>query len=205
MNSIGKMYNETHSQIKKSIGLLKEILEIVNNPKNRNLDKYICTGLKIDDVYLGIDFKKRHVEKFPTILMNTQILYEISHYKADFSRILLKIVVDGVHIANLTEDVSRDGDREIFDQGTTFGPYLDYLNTVFRSHVEKAVFIVYNSMYVDDLQHSKGRKKVLNPPLRPIRMVLIGLSHMTLLPIFRSFYKEPNDEELKNYTLEYKV
>ncbi|MFA5024490.1 MAG: hypothetical protein WC523_06075 [Patescibacteria group bacterium] len=201
--TIKEVYFYTHELIKKNSELINQIKELVMDPANQRSEKYLCTGLKIDDIYLGIDFVKRHIQKFPKILINTFFIDLQSRQRADLSRVLLRVFVDGVHVANLTEDVSENGAFKIFDEGCFFGPYSDYLSRFFKPDIAQSVFIVYTEQ---PLSRRETRNRLLKPPLVPIRMPIIDLEDAALLDPFSSLYQECANEELEKilnqYTLE---
>jgi len=55
----------------KALVFKKQNQELVNNPETWVSRRYLCTGLKIEDIYLGIDFIPSHVEHFSKIVTNT--------------------------------------------------------------------------------------------------------------------------------------
>ncbi len=171
--TIIEVYNHTHKIIKNNQLLLEKIKELVSDVENQNSNKYLCTGLQIEDIFLGIDFIEKHVEKFPKILGNNLCIDNLSNNQADLSRVLLQIFLNGVHVANLTEDVSENGKYEIFGEGAIFGPYTDFLVNLFGKEAAKSVFIVYNKKtYKFDVDRTKKPSPIF------IRMPIIDLDHI---------------------------
>jgi len=171
--TITGVYNHTHQIIKENQLLLNKIKELVSNPENQNSNKYLCTGLQVEDIFLGIDFIENHVEQFPKILGNTLIIETLSHGQADFSRVLLQIFFNGKHVANLTEDVSENGKYGIFDDGTTFGPYSDYLGKFYGAFSARSVFIVY-----DKTPRAFEKDRLKKPSSTIVRMPIIDIDHI---------------------------
>lgn len=198
---IEAVYKHTHGLIKNNPDLISRIRELATHPVYQHVDQYLCTGLQIKGIYLGLDFKKRHVNNFLKILVNNKIIDEISSHQADLSRVLLRVMIHGNHVANLTEDVSENRKAEIYDKGCFIGPYEDYLNRVFKDDVEKAVFIVYNKS-----SFSKERDGINKPQLIGIRFPIIDLDHLNpadeiIVSLFQGVEKDIK-EKLDEYTLE---
>lgn len=197
---IRAVHQYTRELIESKPELIQQIKELTMDPANRKSGKYLCTGLKINDIYLGLDFIPEHIKKFSRILVNNMLVETYSHGQADLSRVLLKVVVDGVHVANLTEDVSENGTFKIFDEGISFGPYFDYLKHFFKDDVGKAVFVVY-----PDTTRSL-RDRLIKPPFMPIRLPIIDLDHVELNDRFYDLYEKFDGQRfnaiLKEYTLE---
>jgi len=207
--TIKEVYYHTHQVIKKDPELIARISELVSNPDNQNSGKYLCTGLKIlafkseEDIYLGIDFIKEHVDKFSRILANTYCIDLYSNRRADLSRVLMRIFLDGKHIANLTEDVSENGALKIYNDGCPFGPFIDFnLGHFFKADVMKSVFIVYK----EQPRQLESRDRMLKPEPLSIRMPIIDLDHAEMTETFKPLYQESVgkalDELLSAHTLE---
>lgn len=185
--SIIEVYSYTHHLIKKDSGLINKIKAIVCDPMNQKSNKYLCTGLQVDGIYLGIDFMQKHVRSFKKILTNTLVIDNASYSGADFSRILLKLIVNKVHVATLTEDVSENGKYKIYDEGITFGPVNDYqLLHHFRKDVVRSVFVVYSEE--TKFPNNKKYDRIKKPDLIPLRLPIIDLDHADLVPPFDNAY-----------------
>lgn len=186
--SIIDVYRYTHHLIKEDSDLLNKIKAIVSDPVNQRSNKYLCTGLQVDGIYLGIDFIQKHVRSFKKILTNTLVIDNISFEGADFSRVLLKLVVNNVHVATLTEDVSENGKYNIYDEGITFGPVNNYqLLKHFKRDVIRSVFVVHNEE--TKFPNKKRYDRFKKPELIPLRLPIIDLDHADLLPPFDDAYK----------------
>lgn len=172
------VYAYTHQLVKNDSELLQKLRELITNPNNRNSNKYLCTGLEVEGIYLGIDFIMEHIKNFPRILTNTLAIDNLSHQSADLSRVLLKVFIEGKHVANITEDVSENGKYKIYDQGIFFGPYTDYLQTWFKDSgdLSRAVFVVHNEKF-----GFVERDRVKKPSPIAIRMPIIDLDHIELI------------------------
>lgn len=199
--TIEAVYQHAHGLIRNNPDLISRIKELATHPVYQHVDQYLCTGLQIGGIYLGLDFKKRHIHHFVKILVNNKIIDEISSHQADLSRVLLRVMVDGNHVANLTEDVSENRTAKIYDKGCFIGPYEDYLNRVFKNDVEKAVFIVYTKS-----SFSKERDGINKPQPIGIRFPIIDLDHLSpadeiMVSLFQGVEKDIN-EKLDEYTLE---
>src|SRR5680860_111937 len=172
VTTIKDVYGQTHELIKKNPLLMERIKDMAAHSTYQRVEQYLPTGLQINGIYLGLDFKPRHINQFLKILVNTIIIDHASSHSADFSRVLLRIMIDGEHVANLTEDVSENGALEIYDKGSLFGPYEDCLKRNFKNDVERVVFIVYQKR---ELKVREGLK--ISQPLA-IRMPIIDLDHI---------------------------
>lgn len=170
---IEAVYQHTHGLIKSNPALIARIKNLATHPVYQHVDQYLCTGLEIDGIYLGLDFKKRHINNFLKIVTNNKIIDEISAHRADLSRVLLRVIINGNHIANLTEDVSQNKKAEIYDNGCFIGPYEDYLNRIFKNDVEKMVFMVYNKS-----SFTAERNGTNKPNPVEIRFPVIDLDHV---------------------------
>jgi hypothetical protein len=203
--TIKSVYSQTHGLIRENPELVSKIRKLATDPENQRSNKYFCTGLQVEGIYLGLDFNAKHIKKFSTILANTMVIENISSYQADLSRVLMRVMVDGRHVANLTEDVSENGAFQVFDGGSLFGPYTDYLDTCFKDSVERAVFIVHKEPSFT----SKSRNGIKKPKPISIRMPIIDLDHVELAGGMAELYHEMETSEyfhenMKMFTLEIK-
>lgn len=179
--TILSVYQHTHSTIRKNAPLMSEITQFAMDPANKSTGKYFCTGLSIEGIYLGIDFNLLHMNRFQLILTNTLAIESISCRQADFSRVLMKIMLVGEHIANLTEDVSQNDTLRIYDKGVKFGPYTDFFmadyfqtdNNHFDIEVGKAIFVVSEKPSIQE----RDRLQVLTSN---VRFPIIDLDHLKL-------------------------
>lgn len=201
--TIKDVYQYTHGLIKENSDLVSKIKELVVLSINRREKKYLCTGLKVDDIHLGLDFNIRHIGRFMKILVNNIVVDRISFYQVDLSRVLLRIMVDGIHVANLTEDVSENGAFKIHDKGCLLGSYENYLTMTFGNNTEdlqRCVFTVFNKFSF--LKERQGMEK---PELIPVRMPVIDLDHVDPIKMLAPFFQgieEDVKKELDFYTLE---
>lgn len=201
--TIDEVYQYTHKLIKKNSELESKIRRLVALSTSRQDKKYICTGLRVDGIYLGLDFNIRHIDRFVKILVNNIAVDRISFYNVDLSRVLLRIMVDGNHVANLTEDVSENGTFKIDDKGCLIGSYEEYLTMTFGNNTEdlqRCVFIIYNKY-----SFLKRREGIEKPELIAIRMPIIDLDHVDPIKILEPFFQEIEKDvkaKLDSYTLE---
>jgi hypothetical protein len=166
------VYTHTHELIKTNSNLLQKLTDLISDPKNQNSNKYLCTGLEIEGIYLGIDFIQNHIMNFSRILTNTMVIENISRNQADLSRVLLAVFIGDEQVATITEDVSENGKYKIFDKGISFGPYADYLEKWLGLDSIRSVFIVHN----EEFNHNE-RDRLKNPSPIIIRMPIIDLDH----------------------------
>lgn len=176
--TIMSVYRYLHELIKTDSNLLDKIKEFAIDSENRKSKKYIPTGLVIEGIYLGLDFMPLHIEKFKKIVVNTLFIEDISRNQADLSRVLLKVMIDGRHVANLTEDVSENGRYQIYDKGISFGPYMDYIGNFFGQEAIRSVFVVYKEGYFLPLINKKNRLENREPNI--VRMPIIDLDHIEI-------------------------
>lgn len=178
--NILSLYSKTHQQIKNDQHLLSEIKKLVSDGCNTDSNKYLCTGLKIGNIYLGLDFIKKHIANFSKIYGNTLFIDNISYEKADFSRVLLKVYLKNEHIANLTEDVSENGKYKIYDKGVDWGPYENYIKHFYRDpNSRRAVFIVHKEDILESALFNEERDRLSENKIISIRTPIIDLDHFS--------------------------
>ena len=180
------IFRKLHALIKGNPDLINKIRALVSDPSNQNSNSYLITGLQVEGIYLGLDFKENHLAKFWTILANTAAVDSLSHQKASVARVLLPIYLNGKHVATLTEDVSQNGVCKIYDNGISWGPYHDYLVNFFvnTNDLIKAVFVI------EPPKKKKINTEMNDPEVMISILRVIDVDHIELTPTFAPLYEE---------------
>ena len=115
MESFDAIYKKRHNRIRNNQKLVEKLLRKAK--KTSTADKYLVTGFKVSNMFLGLDLIEKHLWKFSDILAKMRLLYEATEGDVDLLKVYLGIrqPSDSDPLAIITQDVSRKGKYKIID------------------------------------------------------------------------------------------
>lgn len=175
-----EIFDHYHNLIKKDESLLNQIKMVCKDTQLQQDGKYVPTGLQVDGVWLGIDFIPTHIEKFHTIVVNNFLIDKLSKGKADISRVLLQVVVDGKHIGNLTEDVSENGAYDIIKNISETDNDIDLpMMVVPPKYLDEFTGDTWKTVFFVSKEIKSDKKSKFYTNKREMRFPLIDVDHIT--------------------------